>query len=494
MSPIASSPRERRKFIVADTPGHEQYTRNMATGASNADLAVILIDARKGVLTQTRRHAIIVSLLGIRHVVLAVNKIDLVDYDQRVFDDDRRRLSRVRRRSSASRTSCAIPLSARFGDNVSPSSAETPWYRGPASARTSRNRRCRRRTCAAAPFRLPVQWVNRPNLDFRGFAGTIASGRVEPGRRDRRRCHPGAPRRSSASSPRTAICRKRAAGRGGHADAGRRGRHRRGDVLAADARPPAGRRPVRGAPPLDDATSQMLPGPPYLLKIGTQLCRRAGHRPQAQDRRQHAASTSPPRRSSSTKSASAISRSTAPIAFDPYATTATPARFILIDRFTNATVGAGMIEFRAAARDQHPLAGARRRQGRRAPRIKHQKPACSGSPACPARANRPSPTWSKQALHARGRAHHHARRRQCAPRAQPGSRLHRRRPRREHPPRRRGRQADGRCRPDRAGRFISPFRAERRMARDLVDAGEFIEIFVDTPLEVCDAARSQGAL
>ena len=169
----------RRSFIVADTPGHEQYTRNMATGASNADLAIVLVDARKGLLTQTHRHSIIVSLLGVRHVVLAVNKIDLVDYDERVFRD-----IVIAFRKFAEplgfRSLFAVPISARFGDNVSSVSPKTPWYQGGhllqqlETIEVEEDRR-------GAPFRLPVQWINRPHLDFRGFAGTIPSGRVARG-------------------------------------------------------------------------------------------------------------------------------------------------------------------------------------------------------------------------------------------------------------------------------------------------------------------------
>ncbi|HZC17070.1 MAG TPA: GTP-binding protein, partial [Caulobacteraceae bacterium] len=169
----------RRSFIVADTPGHEQYTRNMATGASNADLAVILIDARKGVLTQTRRHSYICSLLGVRHVVLAVNKIDLVDFDQGVFDQivaDYRAFSEDLKFISIT----SIPMSARRGDNVTARSTRTPWYDGPTLIEHLEMVDVESDT-AEKPFRFPVQWVNRPNLDFRGFSGTVASGRVRPG-------------------------------------------------------------------------------------------------------------------------------------------------------------------------------------------------------------------------------------------------------------------------------------------------------------------------
>ncbi|MFA7488536.1 MAG: GTP-binding protein, partial [Lysobacteraceae bacterium] len=170
---------ERRKFIVADCPGHEQYTRNMATGASTADLAVVLVDARKGLLAQTRRHSYIVSLLGIRHVLLAVNKMDLVDYDQSVFDAIADGYAELAGRFGIAHVQ-AIPLSALKGDNMTGVSPAMPWYRGPSllehletvevSAGTSRS-----------ALRLPVQWVCRPNQDFRGFAGTIADGVVAPG-------------------------------------------------------------------------------------------------------------------------------------------------------------------------------------------------------------------------------------------------------------------------------------------------------------------------
>src|SRR5471032_2855174 len=170
---------DKRKFIVADTPGHEQYTRNMATGASNSDLAVILIDARKGVLVQTRRHAYICSLLSIRHIVLAVNKIDLVDYSQSIFDQIVADFSGFAAKLGFA-SQVAIPLSARYGVNVMAKSPETPWYKGPALL-THLETVDVDTALAGRPFRMPVQWVNRPNLDFRGFSGTIAGGRVKPG-------------------------------------------------------------------------------------------------------------------------------------------------------------------------------------------------------------------------------------------------------------------------------------------------------------------------
>ena len=242
----------RRAFVVADTPGHEQYTRNMATGASNADLAVLLVDARKGLLSQTRRHAIIASLLGIRYVVLAVNKMDLVDFDRAVFD----KIAAGLRGFAADlsfKDIAAIPMSARYGDNVSSRSKRTPWYSGPhlldylETVDVEDDR-------AGKPFRMPVQWVNRPNSDFRGFAGTIVSGSVKSG--DDIAVLP--------SGQTTKI--KRIVGAGGDLDAAQAGDAvtvtladeidiARGDMLAALARPPAGGRSVQRAPGLDGERS-----------------------------------------------------------------------------------------------------------------------------------------------------------------------------------------------------------------------------------------------
>ncbi|WP_156447386.1 GTP-binding protein, partial [Blastomonas sp. CCH1-A6] len=171
---------EKRKFIVADTPGHEQYTRNMVTGASTADLAVILIDARKGVLTQTRRHSYLAHLIGIRHILLAVNKMDLVDYSQARFDE----IVAEYREFAASigiAEFVAMPISGFKGDNITAPSPNTPWYSGPSLVEHLETVEVDTPTDQARPFRMPVQWVNRPNLDFRGFSGLIAGGTVEPG-------------------------------------------------------------------------------------------------------------------------------------------------------------------------------------------------------------------------------------------------------------------------------------------------------------------------
>jgi bifunctional enzyme CysN/CysC len=171
---------EKRKFIVADTPGHEQYTRNMVTGASTADLAVILIDARQGILTQTRRHSYLAHLLGIQHIVLAVNKMDLVDYDQARFDEI---VGQYREFADdlGMKAFTAIPLSGLAGDNVTQNSDNMPWYQGSALLPHLESVELQQEAAQAASFAMPVQWVNRPNLDFRGFSGLIATGRVAPG-------------------------------------------------------------------------------------------------------------------------------------------------------------------------------------------------------------------------------------------------------------------------------------------------------------------------
>ena len=175
---------DRRKFIVADTPGHEQYTRNMVTGASTADLAIILVDARKGLLVQTRRHSTIVSLLGIRHVVLAINKMDLVDYSQAVFDQIQSEYLAFAQQIGLPSVT-VIPISGVAGDNIVERSANTPWYTGPVLMPHLETVSIDEEFLEKQPFRMPVQWVNRPNLDFRGFAGTIAGGSITPGTRIR---------------------------------------------------------------------------------------------------------------------------------------------------------------------------------------------------------------------------------------------------------------------------------------------------------------------
>src|SRR4051812_11425644 len=331
---------DKRKFIVADTPGHEQYTRNMATGASNSDLAVILIDARKGVLTQTRRHAYIASLLGIRHIVLAVNKIDLVDYSQEVFEQIVADFHAFSARLNFV-SQVAIPMSARFGVNIIEKSTETAWYSGPTLLAHLETVDVDT-ALADKPFRLPVQWVNRPNLDFRGFSGTIAGGRVRPG-------DSVTVAKSGRSSKVTRIVAMD--GDLGEAVAGDaitltladEVDISRGDLLAdPHARPEVSDQ--FAAYMLWMADEELLPGRQYLLKLGTATvpAQVSGlkHKIDVNTLDHLAGKTLHLNEVGYCNFALAQ-----PLAFDAYRDNRDTGGFILIDPFTNATVGAGMIDF-----------------------------------------------------------------------------------------------------------------------------------------------------
>src|SRR5579862_7702306 len=330
----------RRSFIVADTPGHEQYTRNMATGASNSDAAVILIDARKGVLTQTRRHSYICSLLGIRHVALAVNKIDLVDFSaERFHHIVGDYFGFAQQLGFASVT--PIPISARFGDNVTSISPRTRWYEGPSLLDFLESLDVEREL-AAQPFRFPVQWVNRPNLDFRGFSGTIVSGSIEVGARV-----------AVAASGRESHVTRIVTADGDLPDA-RAGDAvtlvladevdiARGDVLArAEARPEVVDQ--FAAHVLWMTEDPMLPGRSYLMRIGTQYVparvTTLKHKVDVNTLEHMAAKTLALNDIGVCNVATQL-----PVAFDPYAENRETGAFILIDRFSNATAGAGMISF-----------------------------------------------------------------------------------------------------------------------------------------------------
>ena len=358
----------RRSFIVADTPGHEQYTRNMATGASNADLAVLLVDARKGLLTQTHRHATIVSLLGIRHVVLAVNKIDLVGYDQGVFEGIVAAFAAFAARLAFTAVT-AIPLSAREGDNLSTPSARMPWYDGPtllAHLETVVIADDR----AAGPLRLPVQWVNRPNLDFRGLAGTLASGRVAAGDEV---VVAGSGRASRVLRIVTADG-DRAAAEAGDAvtlvlaeeiDVAR------GDVLSGRReRPDVADRFTADLIWMSDEPLRF--GRSYLLKLAT---RTVPATVEALAHRLDIDSFAP--EPATTLRLNEVGRATlatsAPLAFDPFDRDATTGAFILIDRESHATVAAGIVRAGLAPpREAGRRADAVTRIDRA--RIKHQRP------------------------------------------------------------------------------------------------------------------------
>lgn len=330
---------EKRKFIVADTPGHEQYTRNMVTGASTADLAVILIDARKGVLTQTRRHSYLAHLIGIRHIVLAVNKMDLIGYDQAAYDAivaDYRAFAE----SIGIRGFTPIPISGFKGDNITGLSENTPWFAGPALLEHLEQVEVETEADRAKPFRLPVQWVNRPNLDFRGFAGLIASGTVKPG--DAVRILP--------SGRITTV--SRIVAMGGDRDEAGAGESvtltladevdcSRGDVIAAADAPPQVADQFKATIVWMDQ-NELLPGRAYWLKLGTQTVSVTVREPEHAIDVNTLAHLSARTLKLNDIGVAEIAADRA-IVFEPYADSHDLGGFILIDKVTNATVAAGML-------------------------------------------------------------------------------------------------------------------------------------------------------
>ncbi len=477
---------DKRKFIVADTPGHEQYTRNMATGASTSDLAVLLVDARAGLVTQTRRHAFLVSLLGIRHVVLAINKIDLVDFSQEIFD-------RIRAEFEAFavdlgfRSIVAVPLSARYGDNVSEPSPRTPWYTGPTLLGHLETVDVEE-DVASRPFRMSVQWVNRPNLDFRGFSGTVASGTVKPGDSivvaksgkigtvARLVTHDGDLPEAGAGEAITLTLAE-------EIDISR------GDVLAdPQARPSVADQFAANLVWM--AEEPLLPGRAYLLKCGTRTVSatvtRIKHEIDVNTFEHLAAETL------KLNGVAFVEVSLAePIAFDPYADNRETGAFILIDRFSNATVAAGMIVFGLRrATNVHWQAIDVTREARAGQ--KSQKPKVLWFTGLSGSGKSTIANIVEKKLVADGRHTflldgdnvRHGLNRDLgftdADRVENIRRV----------------AEVARLMTD-AGlivlvSFISPFRAERQMARELMAAGEFVEIFVDTPIEDCEKRDVKG--
>jgi bifunctional enzyme CysN/CysC len=332
---------EKRKFIVADTPGHEQYTRNMVTGASTADLAVILIDARKGILTQTRRHSYLAHLIGIRNIVLAVNKMDLVSYDQAVFDTIVRDYAEFAR-SIGITAFTPMPISGFKGDNITGPSANTPWYTGPALIEHLETVEVNSAADADKPFRMAVQWVNRPNLDFRGFSGQIATGSVKPG--DAVRVLP-----SGKTSTITRIVtlngdlEEAVAGQSVTLCFADEVDCSRGDVIAASDNPPQAADQFE-ATIVWMADEDMLPGRSYWLKVGTQTVTATIQQPKYQvnvNTMEHLAAKTLELNAIGVANLSTDKQ----IVFEPYEANRTLGGFILIDKLTNATVAAGMLHF-----------------------------------------------------------------------------------------------------------------------------------------------------
>jgi bifunctional enzyme CysN/CysC len=477
---------EKRKFIVADTPGHEQYTRNMATGASNADLALLLVDARKGLLTQTRRHSFILSLIGVKHVVLVINKIDLVGYDADTFasiESEYRKFAQDLGFSSIA----AIPVSALKGDNIVENSGNTPWYTGAPllpyleDIIVDEDR-------SQTPFRFPVQWVNRPNLDFRGFSGTLASGAVKIG-----------------DEVLVAASRKPAKvarivtmdGEQTHAVAGqavtlvldREIDISRGDVLTHPGATPEFSNQFQ-AEIVWMAEEPAFPGRSYLLKLGTQLVPATitdlRHRTDVNTLEKTAA-----KQLDLNEVGTVTIATDKPIAFDPYATNGSTGAFILIDRIANQTLGAGTVSF-----------GLRRAQN-----LSYQSFDVNRDVRAQMKGQEPSIVWftglsgsgkstvanlMEKRLTAEGKHTYildgdnvrhglnkdlgftEAARIENIRRIAEVARL----------------MAD-------AGlivlvSFISPFRNERRLAREVAGDIRFVEAWVDTPLEVCEARDPKG--
>ena len=477
---------DKRKFIVADTPGHEQYTRNMATGASNSELAIILIDARKGVLPQTRRHAYIVSLLGIRQVVLAVNKMDLVDFSESTFHRIRNDFFHFAAKLNFERI-LPIPLSARYGDNVIAVSERTPWYTGPSLLEHLETIDIEA-GLSQKPFRMPVQWVNRPNLDFRGFAGTVVSGRIakndeivlaKSGRSSR------TVRLISGDKDVEEVI----AGQAVTVTLADEIDISRGDILVApNARPEVADQ--FAAHILWMAEEEMLPHRQYLIKIGTQIVpgqiTLLKHKVDVNTLEHMASRTLHLNEIGSCNLSTSV-----PVAFDAYRDNRDTGGFIIIDRSTNGTVAAGMVEFGL----------------RRATNVHWQTLEVTAEARASLNGQKPCVLWFtglsgsgkstianlvEKRLFADGRHTY----------LLDGDNV------------RHGLNQDlGFTDADRVENirrvgevaklfadagiitlvsFISPFRSERRMARELLKPGQFIEVFVDTPIEICKARDPKG--
>jgi bifunctional enzyme CysN/CysC len=478
---------DKRKFIVADTPGHEQYTRNMVTGASTADLAVILIDARQGVLTQTRRHSYLVNLLGIKNIVLAVNKMDLVDYSQDRFDEIVAEYALFAKKIGMP-AFLPIPISGLGGDNIVTKSAHTPWYSGPTLLAHLEDAPINVVQMQAAPFRMAVQWVNRPNLDFRGFAGLIGSGSVAVG--DAVRVLPSGKTTTIKSIvtyggtlPRAVAGQSITLTFADEVDCSR------GDVItAADA-------PCEVADQFEATLvwmgeAEMLPGRPYLLKMGTQTMTATVTEPKYEvnvNTLEHLAS-----QTLALNAIGVVNISTdRAVPFEAYATNPDLGGFILIDRATNATLAAGMVHF-ALRRSQniHWQALDVDRDAHAA--IKTQKPKVVWFTGLSGSGKSTIANIVEKKLHAMGKhtflldgdnVRHGLNRDLGFTDADRVENI-----------RRVGEVA--RLMTD-AGlivltAFISPFRAERRMVREMMGAGEFMEVYVDTPLEVAEDRDVKG--
>ncbi|MFE2007802.1 sulfate adenylyltransferase subunit CysN [Pseudomonas guariconensis] len=478
---------DKRKFIVADTPGHEQYTRNMVTGASTADLAVILVDARQGLLTQTRRHSYLVSLLGIGKVVLAINKLDLMDYAQAVFERIEAEYRAFAAQIGLHDIQC-IPLSALRGDNMLSPSPNTPWYTGPSLLAYLEDVPLEQARASEAAFRLPVQWVNRPNLDFRGYCGNVAAGSVSVGERIRvlpsgqqsevtKILGPNGPQQRAECGQAVTLVLK------DEIDISR------GDLIALADAPPAVADQFEATLVWMDEDA-LLPGRPYLMKIGCRTvgmsCANLKHRVDVNSLEQLAAKT---------LELNGIGvcnlHLDRPIPFDAYADNRDTGGFIVIDRLSNRTVGAGMLHFALRrAQNVHWQAIDVNREAHAA--LKGQSPRVLWFTGLSGAGKSTIANLVERKLHALGRHTY----------LLDGDNV------------RHGLNRDlGFTEADRVENirrvaevaklmldaglitlvsFISPFRAERDMARSLAGDGNFLEIYIDAPLALAEQRDPKG--
>ncbi|SEQ02493.1 bifunctional enzyme CysN/CysC [Ectothiorhodospira magna] len=478
---------DKRKFIVADTPGHEQYTRNMVTGASTADAAILMVDARHGILTQTRRHSFLMSLIGIRHVVVAINKMDLVEYSKARFEEIAEHYREFAGQLGLEDITF-IPMSALKGDNVIEHGGHMPWYHGPTLMGYLESVEVDEARLQRLPFRMPVQWVNRPHLDFRGFAGMIAAGTVRPGdairvqpsgktsRVRRIYTHDGDLEQAIAGQSVTVLLED-------EIDISR------GDVMSAVDQP------AQIADQFEATLVWMhdqplLPGRPYLMKLGTQTVSATVSNIKYQvnvNTLEHTAA-----RQLDLNGIGVCTLSLGkPVAFDAYRDSPDTGGFILIDRMSHNTVGAGMLHF-ALRRSQniHMQHVDIDKQARAL--AKGQKPVVLWFTGLSGAGKSTISNLVEKKLHAAGQHTYlldgdnvrHGLNRDLgftdADRVENIRRV----------------AEVARLMVD-AGlivltAFISPFRSERRMARELMQEGEFIEIFVDTPLDVAEARDPKG--
>jgi bifunctional enzyme CysN/CysC len=477
---------EKRKFIVADTPGHEQYTRNMVTGASTAELAIILIDARKGVLTQTRRHSYIVSLLGIRHVVLAVNKMDAVDYAEATFNSIVAAYLPFARQLGLDDITC-IPVSALKGDNILGPSPAMPWYHGPALMQHLETVEVEERALHA-PFRLPVQWVNRPSSDFRGFAGQIASGRINVG--DRIRALPsGSEARVARIVTYDGDLPHAVAGQSVTVTLDREIDISRGDLLASSG----------DAAEVSDQfettliwmhEQPMLPGRQYLMKVGTRTVNATLATPRYRVN-VNTLEQQPAQQLDLNEIGLCNVTLDRPVAFDPYAQNRETGGFILIDKLSNDTVGAGLLNVALRRADNIHWQALDVTRAARA-QLKGQRACALWFTGLSGAGKSTIANLVEKRLHALGRHTY----------LLDGDNI------------RHGLNRDlGFTDCDRVENirrvaevsklmvdaglivlvsFISPFRSERQMARGLLAEGEFFEVFVDTPLAEAEKRDPKG--